>query len=158
MRSLCAGLRCWITGTVMACAVLELWGCGFLTVSRSHAQPVRELIVGQAYQRHSLFCRSPAARNAMIVLWQQGLEGPLPSGCALATIAFIPLGVSPRTSVLRPVSRPELTGFAPGEFWVAEPLEPPDLRSAGRIYIFFPPTVIRLIHSDGRPAPSIADP
>jgi hypothetical protein len=145
----------WMVHALTALAMTFLVCSLFATAA---AQSGRELVVGQTYRRSSLYCSSPAARNALIVLWQGGLEGPLPLGCAIETIAFIPLGVSARTTSIRPFTREGRPGVAPGEFIVAEALEPPDLRSADRIYVFIIPSVLRLVNRDGRPPQQLNDP
>ncbi len=123
------------------------------------AQDVIEVIIGERHRRNATFCTTRASRDALIRLWNQGLWAPLPQGCDLQTLDYIPLGVSQGTWVERPfVTRDGRTGIAPGQFLVAERLSGADQRSGGLIYTFYPPSVIRLVQRDGRPAPELRDP
>lgn len=51
-------------------------------LNKARAETRIVLVVGETYRQNTLICRSPAARNALIVRLQQGMWEPLPQGCS----------------------------------------------------------------------------
>jgi hypothetical protein len=137
-------------------AVALTLSAGFPVHDVASAEPRYACVVGRHYQNQILFCRSPAARNALIVLWQQGIpdQGRMPQGCQIEGIAFVVIGIARDTNTMRITT----TGRAPGRFLVAERVMPIPEPSPRRIYVFFYSDVILVRTNDGRPGPELDDP
>jgi hypothetical protein len=135
--------------------------------NRASAQSPHPVVVGERYTARSLFCRTPAARNALIVLWQQGLREPMPQGCSIENITFDILGIARNTVTRRPSRDMRADGtygeggprmMVPGRFLVAQIATTGTGSSRERIYVFFYSDAVVVRTNDGRPAPVLDDP
>jgi hypothetical protein len=144
-------------GTVKFLTAIVLVSLAFLPPPAVAQTPI-EVIIGERHRRHATYCTTRSSRDALIHLWKQGLYEPLPSGCDLQTVDYIPLGVSQGTYTLRPFVAFGRSGITHGQFLVAQLLSGAGQRPSGLIYMFYPPTVFHLVQRDGRPAPELRDP
>jgi hypothetical protein len=148
----------WIA--LVLAAVLLVQNAGF-------AQTVHQYTLGERYTRQALFCRSPAARDALIALWSQGIGEPLPQGCSIEQISFNVSAIARNTTTSRPSRSIRADGsygedgprlMVPGRFLIAQlaASRPGAVRT--RVYIFFFTATTAIRTSDGGTVPELDDP
>jgi hypothetical protein len=147
----------------LALVALSL-SAGFSLQEAVNAETMYYYVVGRHYQNQILFCRSPAARNNLIVLWQQGIggvRGPQPQGCALERIAFEVLGLARNTVTAMPGEELREDGTRrrlPARFLVAHVAATRPGLPRERIYVVLLSDLVSIRTIDGRPVPELDDP
>jgi hypothetical protein len=101
-----------------------------------------QIVIGQTYTARSLVCTSAPARDDLLRTYRQGLSGPMPNGCEIRQISFIPQARVSGSQAVRTTA----TGRAPGEFMSVQLLN----ENPNRGFVFYYTDAVRLVTADGR--------